>query len=242
MGRKKVSLQWISNNASRRATFNRRRQGLIKKTRELATLCGVKVCVLVYGENELQPEVWPSVQEARSLIASYKGTAELQQWSKKTSHEDFLKKRIAKLQEQVRRSEQESQRRETSILFHESMAGRRPGLVDVTPNELIRLREVVERKMKVVQERLQKLGIELEQPQPQQQLPHAWPMIQPQPQAPYAFTEMHGQGPVDPGAIACSAFAGNSRSAGSSTASTSYAGWPWNQIPPMASGTCSSRN
>lgn len=201
MGRKKVSLQWISNNASRRATFNRRRQGLIKKTSELATLCGVKVCILVYGEKEAQPEVWPSVAEARNLLASYKATAELRQWNKKTSHEDFLKKRIAKLQEQVRKSEQESQARETSILFHEAMAGRRPGLVDVAPEELIRLRELVERKMKAVQERLQQLGIEPEQPQPHA----AWPMIQPQ--APYAVS---------------------SGAAGPRTASTSYAGWPWN--------------
>ncbi|GJN05313.1 hypothetical protein PR202_ga22932 [Eleusine coracana subsp. coracana] len=213
MGRKKVSLQWIANNASRRATFNRRRQGLIKKTSELATLCGVKVCVLVYGEKDVQPEVWPSVQEARDLIASYKATAGLQQWSKKTSHEDFLKKRIAKLQEQVKRSDRESQVRETSILLHEAMAGRRPGLVGVTPEEVLRLREVVERKMKAVQERLQRLGIE-----PEQQLPHAWPMIQ-QPQR-----HQHD--------LLSSAFAGtSSSSAGPSTASTSSHNrgvWPWN--------------
>ncbi|KAK3160805.1 hypothetical protein QOZ80_1BG0064810 [Eleusine coracana subsp. coracana] len=231
MGRKKVSLQWIANNASRRATFNRRRQGLIKKTSELATLCGVKVCLLVYGEKDVQPEVWPSVQEARDLIASYKATAGLQQWSKKTSHEDFLKKRIAKLQEQVKRSDRESQVRETSILLHEAMAGRRPGLMGVTPEEVFRLREVVERKMKAVRERLQRLGIEpvQHQPQPQQQLPHVWPMIQQQPQR-------HQQAD-----LLSSAFVGtSSSSADPSTASTSSHGggvivqpynrgiWPWN--------------
>jgi hypothetical protein len=57
MDRKKLNLQWVSNNARRRATFNKRRQGLIKKTSELAMLCSIKVCILVYGDKA-QFEVW----------------------------------------------------------------------------------------------------------------------------------------------------------------------------------------
>ena len=44
MARKKVNLQWISNNATRRAMYKRRSQGLEKKASELATLCGTS-CV-----------------------------------------------------------------------------------------------------------------------------------------------------------------------------------------------------
>jgi hypothetical protein len=168
MGRKKLNLQWISKDASRRAMLNKRCQGLIKKTSELSKLCGVRACVLVYGEHEVRPEVWPSVPEAKNLLASFMATAELERWTKKTGQEDFLKQRINKLRDMVRRFDQESQGRETSILFHESMAGRRPGgLIGVTPIELIRLREVVETKMKAVTERLQQLAVQqVEQPLP----------------------------------------------------------------------------
>jgi hypothetical protein len=67
----------------------------------------------------------------------------------------------------VGRFDLESQGRETSILFHESMAGHRPsGLLGVTPIELIRLREVVETKMKAVTERLQQLAVQQVEQQP----------------------------------------------------------------------------
>jgi hypothetical protein len=57
MGRKKLNLQWISKDASRRAMLNKRRQGLIKKTSELSKLCGVRACAMVYCENEVRAEV-----------------------------------------------------------------------------------------------------------------------------------------------------------------------------------------
>ena len=70
MARKKVNLQWISNNATRRATYKRRTQGLEKKASELATLCGIKLCVVVYGEGEAQPKVWPLPDEAKQVVES----------------------------------------------------------------------------------------------------------------------------------------------------------------------------
>jgi hypothetical protein len=67
----------------------------------------------------------------------------------------------------VRRFDLDSQGRETSILFHESMAGRCPsGLLGVTPIELIRLHEVWRRKMKAVTERLQQLAVQQVEQQP----------------------------------------------------------------------------
>jgi hypothetical protein len=51
------------------------------------------------------------------------------------------------------------------------MCNRLPGLVGVTPIEVIRLHEVVESKRKAVHERLEQLSVQPEQPLPQQQLP-----------------------------------------------------------------------
>lgn len=53
MGRKKIEIKFIENKKERvvgdgliQVTFCKRKHGLLKKAAELATLCGVKVCLL----------------------------------------------------------------------------------------------------------------------------------------------------------------------------------------------------
>lgn len=101
MARKKVKLEYIANDASRRATFKKRRKGLIKKVSELSTLCDVKACLVVYGHDEPVPEVWPSGAEAVRVVARLKRMPEMEQSKKMMDQEGFMRQRIAKLQEQV---------------------------------------------------------------------------------------------------------------------------------------------
>ena len=49
MGRNKISIERISNEKNRVATFNKRRAGLIKKAMELSILCGCEISMVVYG-------------------------------------------------------------------------------------------------------------------------------------------------------------------------------------------------
>ncbi|XP_071724015.1 MADS-box protein FLOWERINGUS C-like [Rutidosis leptorrhynchoides] len=49
MGRKKVVMKRIENKASRQVTFAKRRNGLMKKARELSVLCDVDVALLVFS-------------------------------------------------------------------------------------------------------------------------------------------------------------------------------------------------
>ncbi|KAL6896922.1 hypothetical protein ACP4OV_007494 [Aristida adscensionis] len=51
-----------------RAMFKKRCTGLLKKAGELATLCGVDVCVAVRGESEQRPALWPSPEEAARVV------------------------------------------------------------------------------------------------------------------------------------------------------------------------------
>ncbi|CAO2174721.1 unnamed protein product [Urochloa humidicola] len=155
MARKKVNLQWISNSSTRRATYKKRCQGLMKKTSDLATLCGIKACVLVYGEGEAQPEVWPSAPEAMRVLKKFKAMPDIGRFKKMQTQEDFIQGRIAKLRDQVSKLDLVNREHETSRLLHESMAGRRPGLVDTNAEELASLREMVETKMARVKELLQ---------------------------------------------------------------------------------------
>ena len=153
MARRKVNLQWISNNATRRAMYKRRYQSLEKKASELTTLCGIKMCVVVYGDGKAQPEVWPSDAEAKK----FKDMPNVGSYKKTQSQEEFLQSRTVRLHEQVSKLDHENRERETLVLLHESLDRRHPGLVGTTKDELISLREMVEMKMSKAKARIQQL-------------------------------------------------------------------------------------
>ena len=160
MARKKVNLQWISNNATRRATYKRRCQSLEKKASELTTLCGIKMCVVVYGDGKAQPEVWPSDAEAKKLLKKFKDMPDVGSFKKIQNQEEFLHSRTLRLHEQVSKLDHENREHETLVLLYDSLDGRCPGLVGTTKDELVSLREMVEMKMSKAKARLQELVIE----------------------------------------------------------------------------------
>ena len=155
MARKKVNLKWITNDSARRAAYKKRCKGLMKKTSELATLCGVKACVVVYGEGGAQPEVWPSPPEARRVLQKFKAMPEVGRFKKAQSQEDFIRSRISKLRDQVSKLDLANREHETARLLHESMDGARPGLICTSVEELANLRWTAEKKMARVKELLQ---------------------------------------------------------------------------------------
>ncbi|OEL26498.1 Agamous-like MADS-box protein AGL80 [Dichanthelium oligosanthes] len=184
MARKRVNLQWITNSSTRRATYKKRCKVLMKKTSELVTLCGAKACVVVYGEGETQPEVWPSVSEAKRVVKKFKDMPEVGKFKKMQSQDDFLHGRISKLHDQVCKLDRENREIETRDLLYESMDGRRPGLEHTTIEELTSLSQMVETKMAKVKERLQQLAVG------QGSLPNQPALFSSQSQASYAYPEV----------------------------------------------------
>lgn len=51
MGRRKLEIKRIEDKSSRQVTFSKRRNGLIKKARELSILCDVEVALLVFSSH-----------------------------------------------------------------------------------------------------------------------------------------------------------------------------------------------
>nr|KYP54532.1 MADS-box transcription factor 57 [Cajanus cajan] len=49
MGRGKIAIQRIEKSTSRQVTFCKRRNGLVKKTRELSILCDAEVGLIVFS-------------------------------------------------------------------------------------------------------------------------------------------------------------------------------------------------
>ena len=155
MAHKKVNLQWISNNATRRATYKRRSQGLEKKASELTTLCGIKSCVVMYGQGEAQPKVWPSDEEAKELLMKFNSTLDICSLKKTKNQEEFLHSRSVRLHEQVSKLDLENRECETLDLLHDSMYGGRPGLIGTDKDELVNLSEMVDMKMSKAKAQLQ---------------------------------------------------------------------------------------
>ncbi|GFP95039.1 agamous-like mads-box protein agl36 [Phtheirospermum japonicum] len=62
MGRRRGNLkvEFIVDKKSRNATFKRRKEGLVKKIKELSTLCDVDACMIIYAPDHAAPDiVWP---------------------------------------------------------------------------------------------------------------------------------------------------------------------------------------
>lgn len=51
MGRGRVEMKKIENLSSRQVTFSKRRNGLMKKARELSVLCDAEVAVIVFSSS-----------------------------------------------------------------------------------------------------------------------------------------------------------------------------------------------
>ncbi|XP_044954634.1 agamous-like MADS-box protein AGL80 [Hordeum vulgare subsp. vulgare] len=164
--RKKVTLNYIHNNSTRRASFRKRLNGLMKKGAELATMCGVKTCVVVYSEGEAEPKVFPSHDKAVVILNEYKSMPDLGRCKKTMDQEAFLTKRIAKLHDKVDKARRECQDSEIRYLLYNIMHGNHPGLVDLSVEELARVGWKVEELLKSLGERMAKIQVQAPPPAP----------------------------------------------------------------------------
>ncbi|KAG2558634.1 uncharacterized protein LOC120685105 [Panicum virgatum] len=136
----------------------------MKKTSEIAALCGARACVVVYDADAgaaARPEVWPSAAEAARLFRRYRGVPEGSSLKKATGQLQHLAARFARVRGQVKRSEDANGERDAAALLHERMvAGRRPGLIagGATGKELAALKDLVGRRLREAKERLRQLG------------------------------------------------------------------------------------
>ncbi|KAI3444877.1 hypothetical protein Pfo_001542 [Paulownia fortunei] len=123
MTRKKVTLAYITNDSERKASFKKRKKGLIKKVSELSTLCGVEACAIIYSQYDPEPEVWPSRLGAQAVLARFRKMSEMDQTRKMVNQESFTRQRIKKAEDQLRRAQKENKRREMENFMFQCLAG-----------------------------------------------------------------------------------------------------------------------
>ena len=125
MTRKKVKLAFIVNDSARKATYKKRKKGLMKKVDELSTLCGIEACAIVYSPYDPKPEVWPSPWGVQRVLAKFRNMPELEQSKKMVNQETFLKQRILKAKEQVKKQRKDNREKEmTQLMFQYLSAGK----------------------------------------------------------------------------------------------------------------------
>ncbi|KAE9598944.1 hypothetical protein Lal_00022623 [Lupinus albus] len=122
MARKKVKIAYIANDAKRKATYKTRKNGLIKKTKEISTLCGVEACAIIYYPNEPLPEVWPSHFDVQRVLYKFMTTPPLEQSKKMFNQESFLMQRLTKAREQLKKKKSENWKEEMSLLMFKCLS------------------------------------------------------------------------------------------------------------------------
>ncbi|KAK1388374.1 MADS-box domain-containing protein [Heracleum sosnowskyi] len=109
MGRAKSNMEFITKETLRNRTFQQKNNTLKKKVYELATLCDVKVALIVYGPRKdtpqahpLEPEIWPQNRdEVLELINKYKGQSPEDCKTRTSLLSHFFNEKIKKAQQDL---------------------------------------------------------------------------------------------------------------------------------------------
>jgi len=113
-----VKLAFITNHTARRATYKKRVKGLMKKLYEITTLCGVQACGIVFKPDDLEPQIWPSIQGVHSVLVRFMHTPDFDRDQKMFNHESYLKERIQKLNEKLKKKMKEHRMMWMSLQLH----------------------------------------------------------------------------------------------------------------------------
>ncbi|CAL0334585.1 unnamed protein product [Lupinus luteus] len=122
MTRNKVKLTYIADDSKRKATYKKRKNGLIKKTNEISTLCGIEACAIIYGPNETQPEVWPSHPEVQRVVNKFRTMPEHEQNKYMLNQESFLTKSIMKTRDQLKKLRNENKKIEMELFMFQCLS------------------------------------------------------------------------------------------------------------------------
>ncbi|KAL5080512.1 hypothetical protein RYX36_008933 [Vicia faba] len=106
MGRGRISMELIQNEKARKTTFQKRKNGLMKKVNEFAILCDVDVCVILYAPNfegpgYVGPETWPKdPKEVQRILEKYYNTTSDRRPKIYDVHE-YYKERVKKVEFEI---------------------------------------------------------------------------------------------------------------------------------------------
>ncbi|KAG8391410.1 hypothetical protein BUALT_Bualt01G0184700 [Buddleja alternifolia] len=166
MTRKKVTLAYITNDSERKASFKKRKKGLIKKVNELSTLCDVEACAIIYSPYDEDPEVWPSRQGAEAVLARFMNLSEMDQTRKMVNQESFTRQRIKKAEEQLHRIRKENKHKELEIFMYKCIASV-ASMDDFDVRDAKEMRWVVNQTLRTINSKMEALKMKVDDQQHQ---------------------------------------------------------------------------
>ncbi|XP_021283222.1 agamous-like MADS-box protein AGL80 [Herrania umbratica] len=152
MTRSKVKISYITKDSARKATFRKRKKGLLKKASELSTLCGIDASVIIYSPYNTQPDVWPSPTEAQRVLSKFKKMPKMDQSVEMMSQESLLKQRIELANKQLKRQCRDNREKEITQVMFQCLGGQ--GLENLNMMDLNDLGWLLEQNMKDIDRRI----------------------------------------------------------------------------------------
>ncbi|KAF8762684.1 hypothetical protein HU200_009213 [Digitaria exilis] len=134
--RQKLKVQWIEKNGPRNASFRKRRDTLIQKTRELSILCSVPAAVVVYGGGEAERKFWPEdPEEVKQVMRRYRDLPDSSKEAHRLDNVGFMRRRTEKMRRKVESYKATSVGLEVNLVINDVALGR-PREFDEMPREL----------------------------------------------------------------------------------------------------------
>ncbi|XP_073022228.1 agamous-like MADS-box protein AGL80 [Primulina eburnea] len=155
MTRKKVTMAYIDNEAERKASFKKRKKGLIKKVSEINILCGVEACAVIYSSFE-PPVVWPSHEVARTVIQRFKNLPDIEKTKRMVNQESFTRHEIRKAEERLRRLKKENKRKELEIFMYMVIEGK-ASMRDFDPRDAREMGSIIHETLEEIESRMKAL-------------------------------------------------------------------------------------
>ena len=156
MTRKKVKLEYISDDSARKTTFKKRKKGILKKVSELTILCGIEACAIISNPFDSTIEVWPNPEGAKQVIERYQNSAVIDE-NKNVNQESFMLQRIAKAKDQLKKQRKENHDKELTLSMYEYMQSNEL-LENLTIADLKDIDKVIDQNIKEIENRMAALG------------------------------------------------------------------------------------
>jgi hypothetical protein len=155
--RARLKIRWIMDNTKRKVALQRRLPNLQKQVRELAVLCDVPACLVVYCPGEARPVVWPSPEAASEVVRRYRGLPDSEKFKSQLDGIDLLEQRNDKVRAKLAKVQQQCHDKETELVLLDFLTGRRKSFDDLPADLVASVESRVQNKLQAIKLRLQEL-------------------------------------------------------------------------------------
>ncbi|XP_061371052.1 agamous-like MADS-box protein AGL80 [Gastrolobium bilobum] len=157
MARKRVKLAFKVNDSVRKATYKKKKNGMMKKLKEICTVYGIEACAIVYKPHARQPDIWPSPEGVKKVLSRFAQVPELDRRRNMMNPESYLSQMIRKAKKRLEKIREENRQKEKTLRMYQYLkSGKIPD--NLTKAELKDLANVIDQQMKEIKEKMAELG------------------------------------------------------------------------------------